>query len=349
MPILSLMKSSLFSRRMTVLVVGLLVVTFKCAQAQDVNLPKPQPKITTVSAVRVRTAPETLAQEIIRLKLGTVVSAFARSSETSELLGKRDYWFRVNLPGNTFGWIFGGMLADYDTTQRQQVVRRIIEERQKTESMSFEDGVDFYNFAVSLSSEANERAFKGELELARLHAIGRAVAAIPDGRQLQSPYRDFFRAHQKEIYHHELAGGWAVRPELFWALEATYHGTEIGDRIAWDASQALRLGECESDEVCQFLYVQDTEGRYLALYPTGLHSAEALQALSKALSSEQLLRTLKDKSPERHAVEERQEVGKALTELRSTISKTGGAEKAKIQKRLDELSPLIRVPERRKA
>ena len=333
----------------TVLVVGSLLLISKCVHAQDVNLPKPQPKITIVSAVRVRTAPQTMAQEITRLKLGTVVSAVARSSDTSELLGKKDYWFRVNVPGNELGWIFGGLLVDYDQARRPEIVRRIIEERQKTENMSFDDGVDFYNFVVGLSSDLNDRGLKGELELARLHAIERAVTAIPDGQEQQLPYRDFFKAHQKEIYHHELAGGWAVRPELFWSLEASYHGTEIGDRIAWDAALALRPGECESDEVCQFLSLQDTQGRYLALYPRGLHADEALQALAEALSSEQLLRTLNDKSPDRYAVEERQEVGKALTELRTTISKVSGPEKSKIQKRLDELSPLMRVPERRKA
>jgi hypothetical protein len=290
-----------------------------------------------------------MAQEITRLKLGTVVSAVARSSDTSELLGKKDYWVRVNLPGNTAGWIFGGLLADYDATRRQEIVRRIIEDRQKTEKMSFEDSVDFYNFVVSAFSDQNERNFKGELELARLHAIERAVVAIPDGQQQQLPYRDFFKAHQKEIYYHELAGGWAVLPEQFWALEATYHGTDVGDRIAWDATQALYPGECEGDEVCGFIFFQSTQGRYLALYPTGAHAREALQGLAEALSSEQLVTTLKDKSPDRYAAEQRRELGKALTQLRATISNMSGPERSKIQKRLDELSALIRLPERRKA
>jgi Bacterial SH3 domain len=343
------MKSSVTSLSMMIPVVGILLGIFNCVQGQDVDLPKSQPKITIMSAVRVRTGPQTLAQEITRLKLGTVITAVARSSETSELLGKKDYWYRVSLPEDGTGWIFGGLLTDYDAERRQEILRGIIEERQKTESMSFEDAVDFYNFVIGASLDAKERVFKGELELARLHAIERAVAAIPDGQQLQSPYRDFFRSHQKEIYHHELAGGWAVRPELFWSLEATYHGTDIGDRIAWDAAQALRPGECEGDEVCKFLSLQDTEGRYLALYPRGAHAREAVQALTEALSSEQLIKTLKGKGTDRNAIEERQELVKALTELRTTISKMSSPEKSGIEKKLDELSPFIRLPDRRKA
>src|SRR5262245_42599919 len=53
--------------------------------AQEVNLSEPRQKITTVSAVRARTGPQTAAQEITRLKLGTVVSAVARSADQSEI------------------------------------------------------------------------------------------------------------------------------------------------------------------------------------------------------------------------------------------------------------------------
>src|SRR4030095_3195440 len=123
------MKSSVSSLSMMILVVGILLVTFNCVQAQDVDLTKPQPKITIVSAVRVRRGPQTLAQEITRLKLGTVISAVARSSETSELLGKKDYWYRVSLPDDGPGWIFGGLLTDHAAERRHEIGRRIIEER----------------------------------------------------------------------------------------------------------------------------------------------------------------------------------------------------------------------------
>ena len=48
--------------------------------AQEVKLSAAQPKITTASAVRARTGPQVTAEEIMRLKLGTVVRARAGTS-----------------------------------------------------------------------------------------------------------------------------------------------------------------------------------------------------------------------------------------------------------------------------
>jgi hypothetical protein len=306
--------------------------------AQVVNLGEARPKITTVSAVRVRTGPQFAEQEVTRLKLGAVVSAVARSAEQSEIGGKKDYWYRVRLPDGGEGWVFGGLLADYDPARRQEIVRRIIDERLKVESMSFEDGVDFYNFVSAALAEAKEQSARGELELARLHALGRAVATMPDdGGHARAPYRDFHKAHEREIYHHEFAGGWAVRPEAFWDLEAKYRGTPVGDRIAWDAAQALRPGECEGDfdrpdqRRCQ------CSGQGCVVAPTGAHAAEALQGIAQALSSEELAGIVRSRGGDQYAVEAREALMKALVELRPWVSKTTGPERAAILKRLDEL------------
>ena len=63
-----------------------------------------QAKITTVSAMRVRSGPQVAAQEIKRLKLGTVVNATERSANQDTVGGKTDYWYLVNLPNNQSGW-----------------------------------------------------------------------------------------------------------------------------------------------------------------------------------------------------------------------------------------------------
>ena len=88
--------------------------------AQEVKLSAAQPKITTASAVRARTGPQVAAEEITRLKLGTVVRAVARTTDDFEIGGKKDYWYRINLPGAQSGWIFGGLLKDYSTAGREE-------------------------------------------------------------------------------------------------------------------------------------------------------------------------------------------------------------------------------------
>jgi hypothetical protein len=324
---------------MTFAVCCLLVALVAPASAQEVSLGGARQKITIASAVRARTAPETGAAEVTRLKLGTVVSADARSAAEAEAAGKRDYWYRVALPGGGTGWVFGGLLADYDPARREETVRRIVEERLKAEAMSPDDSMDFYAFVAGALAEARGTA-KGELELARLHALHRAVGALgtDDKGRLSNP--EFQKAHEQEIYHHEFAGGWAVKPEAFWELETKYRGTPLGDRIAWDAAQALRQGECEGDEVCQFLALQETEGKYLSLYPAGAHAAEALENLGRALASEALDQSLKAKGGDQYAVQEQQALKKALAELRAAVSKAEAAEKAAVLKRLEQLSAL---------
>lgn len=308
------------------------------ASAQVVNLGGARQRITTASAVRMREAPEVSAAEVTRLKLGTVVSADARSAEQLELGGKKDYWYRVSLPDGRQGWVFGALLADYDPARRDETVTRIVEERLKVEEIGPADSLDLYNFAEGALAAARGAA-KGELERARLHALDRAVRAMgtDDKGRLTNP--EFQKAHERELYYHELAGGWAVKPEAFWELEAKHRGTALGDRIAWDAAQALYPGECESDEVCQFLRLQDTQGRYLGLYPTGAHAAEAFRNIREALASRQLDDSLKSKGGDEYARQEREALRKALAELRAAVSKAEAPEKAEVIRRLEQLSP----------
>ncbi|HEX8116731.1 MAG TPA: SH3 domain-containing protein, partial [Pyrinomonadaceae bacterium] len=207
-------------------VCSLFVVFGVNASAQVLNLGGARQKITAASAVRARTAPDTSAAEVTRLKLGTVVSADARSAEQAEVGGKKDYWYRVALPGGQQGWVFGALLADYDPARRAEAVRRIVEERLKVEAMSFDDGVDLYNFVEAALADADVKGTeRGELELARLQALNFAATGVGTDMQGRPMKPEFVKAHEREIYNHELAGQWAVKSEAFWELEKKYHGT----------------------------------------------------------------------------------------------------------------------------
>lgn len=308
------------------------------AAAQVVNLGTARQKITTASAVRARTDPDTSADEVTRLRLGTVVSAEARSAEQTELGGKKDYWYRVALPGDLKAWVFGALLADYDPARRDEVFQRIVEERLKVESLNPDDSLDLYDFVARALAGAQGTA-KGEFERMRLHALGRALGALGEDEQGRLSNPAFQKTHEREIYRHEMAGGWAVKPEAFWDLETKYRGTPLGDRIAWDAANALRQGECEGDEVCNFLAYVDTQGKYLGLYPTGANAAEALQNLKEALAAPGVEASLKNKGGDEYARQEREALKKALGELRAAVSKAEGPDKAAILQRLDRLAP----------
>jgi uncharacterized protein YgiM (DUF1202 family) len=309
------------------------------APAQEVPLGGARQKITVASNVRVRTGPDVAAQEVARLKFGTVLTASARTAEQVEIAGKREHWYKVASPAGEAGWVFGGFLADYDAARGAEIARRIIAERLKAETMTFNEGVDLYNYVTARISEAKEGEGRGELELQRLLALGRAVGPIQPDERERPPYRDFLKAHERELYFHELAGGMAVRSEIFWALEREYHGTAVGERIAWEAAENLEPGECESDEVCQFIRLHETHGRYLSLYPDGPRAAEVLGSYETALDSEQVRETLRGRGGDEYVVEARAMLRKALAELRARLAKTSAPQKAAVLRRLDSLAP----------
>lgn len=135
-------------------------------QTDEIKFDAAQPKITTVSAMRARKAPQTSAEEIMRLKLGTVVSAIARSSNQDTISGKTGRWYLIELPKDESGWVFGGLLLDYDARQREQLLRTIIEARLKAENTDFSDRQELYNLAAEALTEVKDPNTRAKFELA---------------------------------------------------------------------------------------------------------------------------------------------------------------------------------------
>ena len=307
--------------------------------AQGVKLDPAQQKITAASNVRARGGPETSAAEVTRLKLGTVLTATARTAEEAEIGGRRGHWYLVSLPSGGTAWVFGGLLADYDAARRSEIARRIVADRLSAETMSFDEGTDLYNFASAAAAEAKSAEERAGFELAMLRALDRSVLAVPYDQREKAPYRDWLKAHDKEIVYHEFSGNFQVASEAIWELEKKYRGTPSGEEIAWAAAQNPIPSDCESDEVCAFLYLADTDGRYLSLYPTGAHAAQAVEGLQRALESEQLKETLGAKKPDQYVMQYQKSLRKALTDLRAAVSKSSLPAKADILKRINQLMP----------
>ncbi len=161
---------------LTLVMVSLGFISSAWAQTDEIKLDSAQPKITTVAALRARRAPQVAAEEIMRLKLGTVVSAIARSTNQDTIGGKSDYWFRVNLPNGETGWLFGGLLLDYDVRQRAQLLRQIIEGRLKAERTEFADRQQIYDLAANSIAEAKDANTRAEFELLKLLALANRAA-----------------------------------------------------------------------------------------------------------------------------------------------------------------------------
>jgi len=295
-----------------------------------------QEKITTVSSMRVRSAPQTAAQEVTRLKLGTVVNATTRSSDQDTVGGKTDYWYQVNLPNGQSGWLFGGLLLDYNPNQREQLLSQIIEARLKAENTDFTDRQEIYNLATRSITEAKTVNTRAEFELLKLLALANWAEAFPSDSADRSPYREWIKAHAAEVIPNEFAGGYNIRTELLWKLEAKYHALPIADRIAWAAAENEQPHDCEGDEVCH-LFVYEGAVKYLDLHPNGVHAAEAVKNFDELLTDD-VIKRASDKGGDQYAVEERTSLRKLFSSLRLALAKTSAEGKSQLLKKLDRLN-----------
>src|SRR5690349_19990347 len=144
------------------LVLGANAISF--GQTVEVKFDAAQPKITTVSAMRARRSPVVSGGEIMRLKLGTVVSATGRSSDQDTVAGKTDYCYPVNLPNGESGWVFGGLLLDYNSLPREELVKQIIEDRLKAEKTEFAVPSDIYYLAAASVTEVQDANTRAEFK-----------------------------------------------------------------------------------------------------------------------------------------------------------------------------------------
>ena len=312
-------------------------VSTALAQSDESKLDPAQPKITTVSAMRVRTSPQITADEMMRVKLGTVVTAVARSTDQATVGEKTDYWYRVNLPNGQTGWLFGGLLLDYTASQQQQLLRQIIEARLKAENTDFLDQQEIYNLAASSVKEAEDINTRAEFELLQLLALAGWARSFRDDLQDKSPYREWRKAHQTQVIPNEFGGGYNLRSELLWNLEKKYHSLPIADRIAWEAAQNPQPSDCEGDEVCHF-FIAEGAIKYLSVHPNGTHAAEALNYLTESLTDD-VIRRANDKGGDKYAVEERASLRKLFATLRLALAKTSAPEKTELLKKLQRITP----------
>jgi len=305
------------------------------AQTEEVGLDAAQAKITTVSAMRARKSPQVTAEEVVRLKLGTVVNAIARSTNQDTISGKTDYWYRVNLPNSQTGWLFGGLLLDYSASKRQELVRQIIEARLKAENTDFADRQEIYNLATSSVNEAKDANTRAEFELLKVLALANSALSVPYEND-KPPYREWVKAHTTEVVYNEFAGGYQLSADVLWNLEKKYHTLPIAERIAWEAAQMWPPSDCEGDEVCRF-FLSEGAIRYLGLYPSGAHAAEALKNIAEALT-DQVITFANEKGGDKYAVEQRADLKKLLTSLRLAVVKTSAPEKIELRKKLEQIT-----------
>lgn len=292
-----------------------------------------QARITIASGVRVRSAPQTSAEELIKLKFGAVVEELEQSAQKEKINQVEDYWYRVKLKDGKEGWVFGGLTIPFDASRRTDIYRKIVNDRLKAAKENFDNLVELSDFILQAIAEVKEREIVAELELLRMLTIRQSLSTMPYDKLDQSPYREWISENEKLIYRDEISGDWLLLTEVLERLYEKYKTMALADRIAWEIANNRVGGECEGDLSCNLARFNFTIGKYLSRYPQGTYLDAAIKEVADTLgyAAEEL------KQPDLDA-SYRADVRKELEELRKVVMKLTDKRKPKL---LEQLNTLI--------
>lgn len=260
----------------------LLLLACQLSLAAPVIIEASGQKIMTASAVRVRIAPDTRADEVGKLDLGTLVAVEQQTKDKQQIGSLFNYWFKVTA-GELSGWVFGDFLIDFKAADQDKIWAGIAQDRLGKKEMLFTDWTDLYRFAEQALTQAKSETTIGWLELARLSALQGSFAQINFQNEKESPYMEWLAAHKGKVYNDEISAMWLLPAEKLWTLADKHAYSKLGDDIAWAAASAQLGGECEGDVECNLRREGMTTIEYLQRYPTGDHVAEALAGLEEVL------------------------------------------------------------------
>lgn len=295
-------------------------------------------KIITGTSVRVRSTPNTSSKEITQLNFGTIVKSTERSSSKVKIGDKEDYWYMVSA-GSKSGWVFGSFLTNYDEKNSERIYLKIASDRLKSETTSFNDYSDLFDFLIRISPQIKGQNNIAELELYKLQALSKSLESIPVDKLNDAPYKSWTAKHNAKIVYSEPAGQWLVRASLFWNLSERYSSLPVGEKIAWAGANTSLPGECEGYIPCYVYLLAETFGKYLNLYPNGENAKEAVQQMSLYFAP--MIDSFNNESgytgPD--SADERADMRKNLMRLRSSVLKTlDSSAKSKVLNQIEQIS-----------
>lgn len=295
--------------------------------------PKPTPKITAeqiiviATASRIRQQPKANAPQVSLVKIG----------KTLPVTEKNAAWYQVEYETGKSGWISKTVVKNFDTANRDEIYREIADRYAKNKSLDFAAAAEVSDFLLTAQAFPKKDALKAELGFKRLRILAVAMKLIPFGKGDSSPYKQFLKAHDKEVVYSEPSGEWLVRSELFWDLHGRFIQQPIAEDIAWAAAKNDLPGECEGYINCRLYALRQMEGEYLNFYPNGKYTKQALEIAAASLGIMVANMNNKETFTPLADISDRAEFNRFLTELRTIISKVADIDKAKPLQQIKQL------------
>ncbi len=292
--------------------------------------------ITNASGVRARSTSATTGEEVVRLPIGTVLKQLDNEQRAGQVNNKGDYWYHFALPNGKDGWVFGAFITRFDENKRGEIYKTIAATKVKAEEASFAEYADLLRFLTAAIPEVTDRATLAELELWRWVALQKAFEKIPVDKLQQAEYQRFIKTHQANAVYSEPGGIWLVKADLLWNLQKKNADLPIADTIAWEAANLPIPGECEGDDTCYTMYLNQTKAKYLQLHPNGKHVNEALDTLLEAYQgiNEQMKNVATPKGNSKEDQQIRKDALAAITKMRTNLAQVSHPKKTKLMQLL---------------
>ncbi len=244
------------------------------------SLSASEPEFLYLSAtnVRMRATPSTSAAVVATLPLGTRGKIAGRTPERHDLLGKSDYWYQIDTDDKKAGWVFGGLTVLFGEADQFLKALELVNSRLGLEESKPEDATQLYTFVRKIKEQVPHSADRGKFELAYLNSIDAVIRAnSSSGKAVDSGHKVVVE-NKDLVYHHECAGQYFVKPEIFWSLSEKFaQFPEVSDDIAWAAANQPQQGETEGDPDMVLAFFESSTAVYLEKFPQGKHLIEAFE------------------------------------------------------------------------
>jgi hypothetical protein len=220
---------------------------------------------------------------------------------------------------------------------REDAYLKLARERLANPASTFADLTELVRLLDRAAREVTRRDALAELELARLSALARSLAAVPLEDLDKQPYKSWTEERDTEIVYSDPAGQWFVNSKLLWDLRRKYRDLPVAERIAWEASQTPLPGECEGYLPCYIYKETETNGLYLKLYPRGAHASAALSNLAESLGH--IAEDLRGRRPNYEVPRaDRPNFRRSVAQLRAQLAAVPAPKKARALGRLDAIA-----------
>ena len=231
-------------------------------------------RIIAAANVTVRQRPLPDAPAVVQLPLGSEV-AEAGDADLDKT------WVHIVTSEGKEGWVLASLTRPLDASWKWETQEQVIADRLARRGDGFRADVELVNFIERIADSFDDRDGRARIDLYRLQALQRALAAVPPGGANREPYASWLTRYREWAVYNEPAGAWIVSSDAVWRVHDQRADTTAADDIAWFAAGVGLAGECEGHLPCYFNSRNRLQGEYLRRHRTGTHAAEAVAAIGR--------------------------------------------------------------------